>query len=1631
MGTKESIKSCFLYCSLYPVDIPIDDLINCWLAEGILGEHDTYEEAYNRGITTIRSLVDACLLETHEMDFVKMHDVVRDVAKWIANTFGDDHTSVFQAGIGLTEISHIKVSASAKRISFVSNKIQCLPDCFTECPDTTSLLLQDNEPLVKIPHEFFLSFPALRVVNLSATGIRALPCSINSLCQLRALILQNCNALELPPIGNLCNLQLLDCDNTRLRCLPQRMDKLTNLRLLNMPESDLESSIDQGFFLKLSSIEIINMMGSCLGSTSFDEISLDNSSIFNRDHTWMTRLKRFRIEVGKTSIYVPFNKSRREIIVSKCGTFSSRVVSGMLQFASHLYLEEFMGLRKLFAYNSFDGLKSLHIESCSCDFGSAEEGSGHQIDPLPNLEHLSLVYVDNLKSVSDFGHLRFSKLRRLDINICDSLTCLFNVGGGFAVPLEEITISYCEELLKSNSRVRKLVLRYLPKLGTLGEPWEHLEELKVISCNEIRKLPLSIQTSDNIKVIRGTPEWWSQLEWDDNNFKSNLEHCFTESYCVIIGVWGAGGIGKTTLVKNLNNELKHIDVSIRSKLSFGVVIWITVPKPPIDIRKVQAQIANRLNVKVDTEGSQESNASKIYQWLKQEKSFLVILDDVWEAIDLDYVGVPQPKDHAGSKVIITSRFLDVCNQMKIDTEMKVYTLDENESWALFIKNVGDVANWKDIEPLAMEIARECDGLPLAITVIGASLRGKNMAEQWEDALESLRKSEPNATYVRDKVYQVIKWSVDSLEQRGNRSSDIQSCFLYCSLFPASIPTDLIHCWWAEGFLGEHDTYEKAYNRGITIIEELKNVCLLEESHGMNCVKMHDVVRDVGKWIANTFGDEHSSVIQAGIELIKISNVKVVSTLLLQDKYSLVKIPDKFFLSFPALRVLNLSRTGIRALPSSVNNLSQLRALILGYCYELKELPAIGNLCNLQLLDCDHTKLCCLPEGMDKLTNLRLLNMPLGELKESIDLGVFHELQRLEMLHLPIRCGDVVGATSFDEISHLPNLTSLFIYLDSSSISIFKSDHTWMKRLKTFQITVGNTSNHPEVPFNKSTRAICLLGFDIFNNKVSLSSMLQFASHLYLERGMGLMEFIRNNSFDGLKSLYIKHCSCDFGPSIEGSGQFDDPLPNLEILSFYSVDHLKSVSDFGHFLGLRFSKLHKLDILHCDNLTCLFNAGGAFSVPRHLEEISLFDGNHLTELLAQFGSSQMTLVSSEIPRVRKLRLDYLDALGMFGEPESMWEHLEELIVIGCNGIRKLPLSIQTSNNIKLITGSSEWWSQLEWDDHNFKSNLEHRFTAIQKYGCQRAGSYEQCKHLEKNQSFRLVPDQFYSSYLEKSHFLSLFAQTMFENGTAANIPVSKNVSATVENNSTVSTKDLQHSTSIGSCSLAFTGISYSFNTNVSDKLSPTWVVDSGATEHMTNIPLGKSLILKDVLHISKLFANLISIQKLTKDSKCQEKNTKEMIGRASEKGGLYCLDFHSGEYISKNSLSSSFLSKSIISNKEKVWLYHCRCAKFLHESPFLRSPKSLNPNEPIESPNPNIDNGILENNLPLHVYSRRKRQTDQTSQLQSSPQVTTPNTHHEPVEPSETANQTDHEEEFNQPNDLDLPIALGKGTRSCT
>ena len=145
--------------------------------------------------------------------------------------------------------------------------------------------------------------------------------------------------------------------------------------------------------------------------------------------------------------------------------------------------------------------------------------------------------------------------------------------------------------------------------------------------------------------------------------------------------------------------------------------------------------------------------------------------------------------------------------------------------------------------------------------------------------------------------------------------------------------------------------------------------------------------------------------------------------------------------------------------------------------------------------------------------------------------------------------------------------------------------------------------------------------------------------------------------------------------------------------------------------------------------------------------------------------------------------------------------------------------------------------------------------------------------------------------------------------------------------------LKKPTGACTCSLALSGNSQPYALNVSTSKG-TWIVDSGATDHMTQsshgfisynpcpsnkkiatadgtlvtvagqggVVINQNFILKNVLHVPKLSANLVSIHKLTKDLNCvvtfssalckfQDQSTGTMIGLARETNGLYFLKEH--------------------------------------------------------------------------------------------------------------------------------------------
>ena len=176
--------------------------------------------------------------------------------------------------------------------------------------------------------------------------------------------------------------------------------------------------------------------------------------------------------------------------------------------------------------------------------------------------------------------------------------------------------------------------------------------------------------------------------------------------------------------------------------------------------------------------------------------------------------------------------------------------------------------------------------------------------------------------------------------------------------------------------------------------------------------------------------------------------------------------------------------------------------------------------------------------------------------------------------------------------------------------------------------------------------------------------------------------------------------------------------------------------------------------------------------------------------------------------------------------------------------------------------------------------------------------------------------------------------------------------------------------IPSVSLAQTGSA--LHTFSLCKNSVPWIIDSGASDHMTNLSncfstyspcsglekiriadgsfssiAGKGLIkisetidLKSVLHVPKLACNLLSVSKLTRESNCcvvfydshcefQDRNSRRKIGSAKLIDGLYYFD---GDF-SSNKKAQGLSSVSSNSVYEQIMAWHLRLG---HPSfPYLK------------------------------------------------------------------------------------------------
>ncbi|CAI9773416.1 unnamed protein product [Fraxinus pennsylvanica] len=231
----QSLKSCFLYCSLYPEDCRISrgELIEYFISEGLMERRLSMLEEEDQGHSILNQLVRACLLESDSNGSVKMHDLIREMAIRITK---DNPRYMVKAGLHLEELPEAQEwTEDLDKVSLMENQIREIsPGTSPKCPSLSTLILRGN-PLRLIPECFFKHMCGLRTLNLSFTDIKSLPNSILDLEKLNALLLRGCSKLvSVPSLEKLKVLRHLDLTWTIIEEVPQGMESLTNLKRMSL-----------------------------------------------------------------------------------------------------------------------------------------------------------------------------------------------------------------------------------------------------------------------------------------------------------------------------------------------------------------------------------------------------------------------------------------------------------------------------------------------------------------------------------------------------------------------------------------------------------------------------------------------------------------------------------------------------------------------------------------------------------------------------------------------------------------------------------------------------------------------------------------------------------------------------------------------------------------------------------------------------------------------------------------------------------------------------------------------------------------------------------------------------------------------------------------------------------------------------------------------------------------------------------------------------------------------------------------------------------------------------------------------------------------------------------------------------
>ncbi|XP_045797631.1 disease resistance protein RUN1-like [Trifolium pratense] len=604
---------------------------------------------------------------------------------------------------------------------------------------------------------------------------------------------------------------------------------------------------------------------------------------------------------------------------------------------------------------------------------------------------------------------------------------------------------------------------------------------------------------------------------------------------LLIGMWGMGGIGKTTIAKAAYNKIRH-DFEAKSFLLNVREVWEQDNGKVSLQQRLLSDIYKTTKINIDTV---ESGKVILQESLQQRRIFLV-LDDVNKVDQLNALCGSRKWFGQGSVIIITTRDYDLLHRLKVDYVYIMKEMDDNESLELFswhaFKQPIPVEGFAD---LSRDVVKYSGGLPLALQVIGSFLLTRRRKKEWKSVLGKL------ILIPNDEVLKKLRISFDGL-----RDDDIKEIFLDIAFFFIGMDQ--------EDVITILDDCGHYADIGISVLVQQSLITVDRK----NKIGMHDLLRDMGREIVrkkSTEGGKEPSRLwhYEDVKYVLSKDTRTLDvkglTLKMSRTDSTTRLETKLFQKMDKLKLLQLA--GIQ-LNGDYKYLSKDLRWLCWHGFPLKYTPAEFHQECLVAVDLKYSNLERVWKKSQFLKELKFLNLSHSHnLRQTPDFSNLPNLEKLILKYCPslssvsptighlkkillINLKDCTGLCEIPRSIYKLESVKTLIVSGCKKICKLEEDIEQMTSLTTL---VADNTAITRVPFavvrSKSIGYLSLCGFKGFA-RIVFPSIIQS----WMSPTNGILSFVQ--TFAGTSSLEFSEEQTD---SFYGLPCIFEDLQNLQRL----------------------------------------------------------------------------------------------------------------------------------------------------------------------------------------------------------------------------------------------------------------------------------------------------------------------------------------------------------------------------------------------------------------------------------------------------------------------------------------------------